>query len=218
MVDDRQRRRATRRADRMALHPQARIFARLLVGALGDRHPLDADQKALAVHHREHQFEAAVFFADPPADRPLPFAVGHDAGGRGMNAELFFKPQRAQIVALARPAICLGQEFRHQEQRDAAAAGRRVGGARQHHVDDVVAEIVVAIGDEDLLAGDPVMLAPALVMARHRAGPERAEVGAGLRLGQVHRPGPFARRPAFRGKAAVAPASHAPATARSRRN
>ena len=55
-----------------------------------------------------------------------------------------------------------------------------------------VAQVVVAIGDEDLLAGDPVMLAPARVMGRHRAGAQGAEIGAGLRLGQVHRPGPFA--------------------------
>src|SRR5260221_12455630 len=36
------------------------------------------------------------------------------------------------------------------------------------------------------------MLAPAFVVCGHGAGAQRAEVGAGLRLGQVHRPGPFA--------------------------
>ena len=86
----------------------------------------------------------------------------------------------------------VGQEFRHQEQRDAAAARRRVRGARQHHVDDVVGQVVVAIGDEDLLAADPVMLAPALVARRHGAGAQGAEIRAGLRLGQVHRAGPLA--------------------------
>ena len=109
-----------------------------------------------------------------------------------MDAELFLNPQRPQIVALAGPAVAVGQEFRHQEQGDAAAARRRVRGARQHHMDDVVGQIVVAVGDEDLLAADPVVLAPARVARRHGAGAQRAEVGAGLRLGQVHRAGPLA--------------------------
>jgi hypothetical protein len=85
------------------------------------------------------------------------------------------------------------QKFRHEKQADAAAARRRVGQPRQHHVDRVVGEVVVAVGDKDLLPGDPVMLSPTRVARRHGAGSERAEVGAGLRLGQVHRAGPLAR-------------------------
>ena len=149
----------------MALHPGAGIVARLLIGALGDRDALHPDQQPLAVHHREHAFETAIFLADAPADRAVTLAVGHDAGRRGVDAELFLDPQRPQIVALAGLAVAVGQEFRHQEQRDAAAARRRVRGARQHHVDDVVGQVVVAVGDEDLLAADPVVLAPALVRA-----------------------------------------------------
>ena len=42
------------------------------------------------------------------------------------------------------------------KQRDALGARRRVRGAGQDEVDDVVGEVVVAEGDEDLLAGDPV--------------------------------------------------------------
>ena len=126
--------------------------------------------------------------------------------------------RRAQIVALAGPASRVGQEFRHQKQRDAAAAGRRVRGARQHHVDDVVGEIVVAVGDEDLLAGDPVMLAPPLrpgiapraSAARRDPSPPAARSGSSSRS---TRP-----RPAFRDRAASARASRAPAAGRSRRN
>ena len=80
----------------LALHPVAGIIARLLVGALGDRHALHPDQQALAVHHREHAFETAVFLADAPADRPLVLAVGHDAGRRGMDAELFLDAAAAR--------------------------------------------------------------------------------------------------------------------------
>ena len=53
-------------------------------------------------------------------------------------------------------------------------------------------QVVVAIGNKDLLAADPIVLAPALVARRHGAGAQRAEIRAGLRLGQVHRPGPLA--------------------------
>ena len=67
-------------------------------------------------------------------------------------------------------------------------AGRRVGHPGQHEVDDVVGEVVLAVGDEDLLAGDP----PRAVVGRHRPRRQRADVGAGLRLGQVHRAGPLA--------------------------
>ena len=52
---------------------------------------------------------------------------------------------------------------------------------------DVLREIVLAIGDEDLLA----LKAPGFAIAP-RAGADGAEIRAGLRLGQAHRSGPFA--------------------------
>ena len=51
---------------------------------------------------------------------------------------------------------------------------------------------MVAVADEDLLPGDPVMVAARRVMGRCGAGGQRAEIGPGLRLGQVHRAGPLA--------------------------
>ena len=65
---------------------------------------------------------------------------------------------------------------------------RRIGQARQHEMDDVLGQVVIAIGDEDLLAGDAVVRRP----RARRGGAQRAEIGARLRLGQVHRAGPFA--------------------------
>ena len=61
--------------------------------------------------------------------------------------------------------------------------------ARQHEVDDVLGHVVLAVGDEDLGAEDPV----AAVGLRLGARAHQREVAAGLRLGQVHRAGPFAR-------------------------
>ena len=73
-----------------------------------------------------------------------------------------------------------------------AAARRCARRARQHRVDDVRREVVVAIGDEDLLPGDAVMPAQPGIVGGDSARRERAEIGPGLRLGQVHRAGPFA--------------------------
>src|SRR5688572_27922944 len=52
---------------------------------------------------------------------------------------------------------------------------------------DVLCQIVLAVGDEDLLAGDEIVVTVADCPAL-----ELAEIGAGLRFGQVHGSGPFA--------------------------
>ena len=67
-------------------------------------------------------------------------------------------------------------------------AGRRAFDAGQHQMDDVLGQIVLAGGDPDLGAGDLV----AAVGLRHGVGAHQAEIGAALRLGQVHGAGPLA--------------------------
>ena len=49
-----------------------------------------------------------------------------------------------------------GSSFGTRKSEMPRVPGRSVGQARQHEVDDVVDQVVLAIGDEDLLAGDPV--------------------------------------------------------------
>ena len=66
----------------------------------------------------------------------------------------------------------------------------RVGQAGEHQMDDVLGQIVLAGGDEDLGAGDLV----AAVAGGLGAGADQAEIGAALRLGQAHRAAPAARR------------------------
>ena len=93
------------------------------------------------------------------------------------------------VVALAERAVRVDQELRHDEQRDALHAFGRVRRAREHQVDDVLGHVVLAVGDEDLLCRRSC----SAVALRLGARAHQREVGAGLRLGQVHRAGPLAR-------------------------
>ena len=114
MVDDRRWSGIGRSAERLALHPYPGKVAGLLIGALGDRNPLHPDIEPGIVHHREHVFEAAIFLADPPADRVF---IGEDAGRRGVDAELVLEAQGADRVARPRNALVIKQKFRHEKQR-----------------------------------------------------------------------------------------------------
>ena len=73
-----------------------------------------------------------------------------------------------------------------------AGADGRVGQPREHQVHDLLGHVVLAGGDEDLGAGDPV----AAVAVRLGARGQQAQVGARLRLGQAHRAAPLAASPA----------------------
>ena len=164
---------------RAALLALQREGQRLLVGALGDAHALDADLQARGVHHHEHGRQALVRRADQLGRGAL---VEHDAGRRGVDAELVLEARRRAArwrspSAPSSPTSALGRE----EQGEAARAGRRVGQARQHQVDDVVGDVVVAPGDEDLLAGEPVAAVAVRLGAggRWRRGPSRPAARSG---------------------------------------
>src|SRR5690606_28769292 len=162
------------------LHAIMGIGTRLLQRALGDRHALQAYAEPGIVHHGEHVFDAAALLADQPADGASGVAIGHDAGGAGVDAQLVLDRGDAQVVAFAQRTVRLRQELRHDEERDALYPWRRIRRAGEHHVHDVVGEIVLAIGDKNLLAGDPVMVAIA-----DRPRPHRTDVRPRLRLSQV---------------------------------
>ena len=167
-----------------ALHALLGEGERALERALGDRHALQANGEARRVHHDEHVFEAAVLLADQVAER---LVIHHDRGRAGMDAELVLDRGALGAVALARLALGARDELRHDEKRDPLHAFGRLRRAREHQVDDVVREVVLAVGDEDLLARDEVVVPLALGARAH----ER-QVRPGLRLREVHRPGPLA--------------------------
>ena len=125
MRNDR-RRLFRRHAGHAALFPFARISGRLLGGALGDADALQADRESRAVHHGEHAGHTGILFADQKAGSAATIAEHHGAGGRAVDAELVLDRMRAHVVALSRRTFGVEQKFRHQEQRDAARAGRRI--------------------------------------------------------------------------------------------
>ena len=187
-VSDDRHARALGRRGVLALDAILGIGQGLLVGALGHAQPLHADAEARLVHHDEHIFETAVLLADQVADRARAVAEGEHRGRAGVDAHLVFDRDAAHVVARTERAIVVNEKLRHHEQRDALHALGRGGGAREHQVDDVVGEVMLAEADEDLLALDQVVV----TIGRGLAA-DQAEVRAGLGLGQVHRAGPLAR-------------------------
>jgi hypothetical protein len=104
-----------------------------------------------------------------------------------VDAHLVFERDGVHVVALAQRAIRVDQKLGYDEQRDALDAFRSVRGAGQHQMNGVLRHVVLAPGDEDFLAEDPVMIA-----FRHGAGAHRRQIGTGLRFRQIHGAGPFA--------------------------
>ena len=147
-----------------------------------------------------------------PTSQPLRAVVVHHAGGVAVDAHLVLDRAAGDAVALAERAVRVDEELRHDEERDALGALRRALDAGEHEMDDVLGEVVLAGRDEDLGAGDRV----GAVAVRHGLGLEKTEIGAAMRLGEVHRAGPCARRPSSAHRSASAPPSRAAAGRRSR--
>ena len=105
-----------------------------------------------------------------------------------MDAHLLFERAARHAVARAGRAVGLQQELRRDEQGNSLGAFRRAFDARQHEMDDVGGKVVLAGRNEDLGAGDLV----AAVRLLHRLGAQQPQVRAAMRLGEVHRAGPFA--------------------------
>ena len=178
-----------------------RIGIAVLVGDLADRDALDADAHARAVHHAEHARHAGRrrallaglgwcgFRSKTPGDGIV--EIEH-AGRLRLDAHLLFDAARRNTVARAHLAVLTDQEFRHHEEVhggeivvDLAILVRNLG---DHHVDDVVGEVVIAAGDKDLRAGHAIRAVGLFNCARFH----QAQVGAAAGFGQAHRAAPFA--------------------------
>ena len=176
-----------RAADFGRLHPVLGVGQSVLEGAFGDAQSLNPDAEPRVIHHGEHARHAAVFRPDQVAHRAAVVAVLHDAGGAGVDAEFFFELDAFGVVACAEAAVVVDQELWHDEQGDALGARRGVGGPGQHQVDDVLGQVVLAESDVNLLPENAI----GAVGLRFCAGLERADIRAGVGLGQVHGAGPL---------------------------
>ena len=143
-------------ARRAALLAVLRVGDGTLGCPLGDGDALDADSQPGFVHHDEHGGEAAVLLAHEPADGAAGLAVFHHGRRARVNTELVFEAGADNVVARAHGPIRIDEIARHEKQRDAARAGRRIGESRQDHVNDVFGEVVLAVGDENLGTGDAI--------------------------------------------------------------
>ena len=186
MLDDRNRACSCREGG-LALQARARPLGGALQGALPDRVALAPHRQSRAVHHDEHVLEPAAGLAHQIRQRTLLLTEGEHAGRTRVDAELVLDREAAHVVARAERAVGVHEHLGHDEQRDAPDAGGRALDAREHHVQRVGGEIVIAPGDEDLLPEEPVA-----VTVRHGARAHQAEIRAGLRLGEHHGAGPLA--------------------------
>jgi hypothetical protein len=168
-----------------ALAPVLRVGDGVLVGDLPLGEALQADAEAGGVHHDEHRGETLLRLADQIAGRAV---VIQKAGRVAVDSHLLLDRAALDAVALAQGAVLVHQELGNDEERDAFDVVGRAGDLGEDEVDDVLAEVVLARGDEDLGAGDPV----GAVGLRLGPGAQEAEIGAAMRLGEVHRPGPSA--------------------------
>ena len=170
---------------RAALQAITGIGDGALIGALAQGQALDAHAQALVVHHGEHGIEALVRLADQVAGGAIEV---HHAGGRGLDAHLVLDRAATYRVGLAQRTVGVDQHLGHQKQRDTFGPGGRIGQPRQHQVDDVFGQVLLAASDEDLRAAEAV----ATFGDGLRAGADQPQVGASVRFGKAHGAGPAA--------------------------
>ena len=155
------------------------------VGRAGHGHAADAGVDAGRVHHLEHVGQPHVFLAAEIADAVVLAAEGQGGRGGRMQPQLFFDAGADHVVGLTQRAVRVDTDFGHDEKGYAPDALRRPVDACQNQMDDVLGNVVVAPGDEYLVALDP----EGLPFAEGR-GLERGQVGAGVGLRQAHGAGP----------------------------
>ena len=180
MIED--RRIGLARPDRTALATLQRIGEGVLVCPFRNADALHPDRQTRGVHHDEHMGQALVRLADQLGARAL---IAHDAGGRGVDAQLVLDADGTEGVALAQASVILERELGRQKQADPFRPLRGVGQAGQNQMDDVVRRIVSPPGDENLLAVQRI----GPVAVRRRGGGQ----GAQVRTSPRPRSGPWPR-------------------------
>ena len=183
VLDNRHRARVPRCA---ALTALPGVATGRLAGPFRHRHPLQPHRQPGVVHHREHVAQTLILFSNQVAQGAAVVAIGHGAGGTGVDAELVLHADGKDIIALADSPLGIHQELGHDEQGNALDPRRRVRGASQYEVNDVVGIGLIAPGDEDRLAEQPKVVA-----IRLGAGGDQPQIGPRLGFGEVHGASPL---------------------------
>ena len=188
VVDDR-RGLASGRSGSASLTPILGVLKRLLISTIAQRQTLQTHRKAGLVHHGEHVLHAPVLFADEIAGGTTVVAERQHACGTGVNAQFVFHRHAGDVVLASECPVVVHQILRHDETRDAFGSRRRVRGAGQNQMNDVVGHVVFAERDVDLRARDAVRTVGVL----DRLGANRSDITSGVGLGEVHGARPLAR-------------------------
>ena len=150
---------------------------------------MHANRQARLVHHHKHGGEAFILFANQIAGGAAFLAKLHHTRRARHDAELMFDTRTDDIITRAKRSVSVDQKLRHQKQRNSARASWRIGQAREHEMDDVLRHLMFAVGDKNLGARNCVAaITPPLSFSF-----DDGKIRAGVRLGQVHGAGPFAR-------------------------
>src|SRR3546814_1532681 len=80
--------------------------------------------------------------------------IDHHRGRRGVDAELVLDRGAAHAVGNRRPPLRVEAVFGDEEERDTARPFWRARRAREDEVNDIVGQVMLAEGDEDLLTAD----------------------------------------------------------------
>ena len=167
--------------DRATLRPVLGVVQGDLVAGIAEHGGPHADANPSFVHHVEHPGQTLVRGADQMPDAVFGFTeIEHRVDGAAI-AHLVVEAGQPHAVARAKAAIVIHQEFGDDEERNALGAWRRVWRVDlgEHHVDDVLGQIVLPAGDPHLGADQLV----AAIGLGNRPRLDVAQRGAGLGLG-----------------------------------
>ena len=148
------------------------------IGPGAQRHTLESHTDAGGVHQLKHDQDALMLLADQLADAVAILAITHRTGRRAMNAELLFQSDAGDVIGRAGLSLRVESEFGNQKQAQPLDSRRRAFETRQHQVNHVVDQIVIAAADEDFLSLDVVVS-----VALYGAGRDVTDRRSGMRLG-----------------------------------
>ena len=161
------------------------IGQRPLIGQFRWPDTLNGSADPGSVHEGEHAVQPFVLGPDQVTGGPV--EIEH-AGGRGLDAHFLFQTATDHRVTCTQATLFVGQELGHDKQADTPGALGSVRQTSEDNVDNVLGQVVIAGGNENLGARQAI----AAVGLWFGLGFHLAQIGAALGFGQAHGAGPAA--------------------------